>query len=176
MSELKPCPFCGTSEWLEVSPCGSMTTDMPKRPYRVVCEHIEHDSVDGPVAYGSAEAIAAWNRRATPTHPDYAALLATVAKATPGEWTLGDPEMDEKRNARLTELVAYLRDDGWQTIESAPKDGTLFLAWSRKHGFCSMRIVGIRHETWEISPTGLLDPPEPTRWRPLPAPPEQGEG
>ena len=65
---MEPCPFCGAIEHLHVSKCGSLLGDMPGRPYRVVCDHIDHDQVQGPVAYGRMEAIAAWNRRA-PAQP-----------------------------------------------------------------------------------------------------------
>ncbi len=58
------CPFCGSDEHLSVGAHGSLTADMPARPYRVICSHIDHDAVCGPVAYGKSEAIAAWNRRA----------------------------------------------------------------------------------------------------------------
>lgn len=62
--ELKACPWCGSTEHLSLSKCGSLTADMPSRPYRVVCNHIDHDQVQGPVAYGRLEAITAWNTRA----------------------------------------------------------------------------------------------------------------
>lgn len=64
--ELLPCPFCGSAEHLTVSTVGSLTADMPKRPYRVECHHVEHDTVGGPTDYGRAYAIAAWNRRHPP--------------------------------------------------------------------------------------------------------------
>lgn len=66
MTELKPCPWCDSVEHLVVSPCGSLTADMPDRPYRVVCNHIDHDQVQGPVEYGRYSAIRAWNTRAAP--------------------------------------------------------------------------------------------------------------
>ncbi|WP_422057686.1 hypothetical protein [Sphingomonas sp.] len=63
---LKPCPFCGSDEHLFVGWVGSLTGDMPDRPYRVSCNNLDHDTVTGPVAYGRHAAIAAWNTRATP--------------------------------------------------------------------------------------------------------------
>lgn len=64
---LKPCPFCGETEHLSLRSIGSMTGDMPARPYCVVCSNIEHDNVSGPVDYGKAAATAAWNRRSVPS-------------------------------------------------------------------------------------------------------------
>lgn len=62
---LKSCPFCGSNEYLSIVKFGSLTGDMPARPYRVVCSQIDHDDVCGPVGYGRPDAIAAWNRRAS---------------------------------------------------------------------------------------------------------------
>lgn len=62
---LEPCPWCGTVEHLSFQWPGSMTADMPDRPCRVVCTHIDHDTVVGPTAYGKFAAIAAWNTRLT---------------------------------------------------------------------------------------------------------------
>ena len=60
---LDPCPWCGTTEHLSVQAVGSMTSDMPARPFRVFCTHIDHDTISGPVDYGRAGAIITWNRR-----------------------------------------------------------------------------------------------------------------
>ena len=60
---LLPCPFCGTDEHLSRQRVGSRTADMPAHPYRIVCHHIDHDTVCGPVAYGEPAAIDAWNTR-----------------------------------------------------------------------------------------------------------------
>lgn len=79
--ELKPCPFCGTSDHLHIGPTGSMTSDMPSRPHRVACLHVDHDAVIGPTAYGKQAAIAAWNTRATPAQPDTALVEAIVEAA-----------------------------------------------------------------------------------------------
>lgn len=64
---LEACPWCGLTEHLSVRAEGSYTPDMPARPYRVVCNHIDHDTVEGPIGYGRKGATAAWNRRASPT-------------------------------------------------------------------------------------------------------------
>lgn len=64
LDKLEPCPFCGTTDHLSLLAPGSMTPDMPSRPYQVICSHIDHDTVAGPTDYGRTAAIAAWNRRA----------------------------------------------------------------------------------------------------------------
>lgn len=61
--KLKPCPFCGSAERLAFQSVGSLVGDMPARPFRVVCTDIGHGDVHGPVAYGKAEALTAWNTR-----------------------------------------------------------------------------------------------------------------
>jgi hypothetical protein len=64
---------------------------------------------------------------------------------------------------------------GWQPIESAPKDGSPFVGWDAKQGRCIMRqwFVGatLHSETWAIDPSGIIDPPGPHLWAPLPARP-----
>ncbi len=64
--KLKPCPFCGSAERLAFQSVGSLVGDMPARPFRVVCTDIGHGDVHGPVAYGKAEALTAWNTRPAP--------------------------------------------------------------------------------------------------------------
>ncbi len=70
--ELLPCPFCWTSAHLSYQWPGSMTADMPDRPCRVICSHIDHDTVVGPTGYGKRAAITAWNTR--------------ISHSLPGDW------------------------------------------------------------------------------------------
>lgn len=64
-----PCPWCGVADRLRVTCVGSLTADMPDRPYQVRCGHLDCEDVAGPVAYGRGAAIAAWNRRAPASQP-----------------------------------------------------------------------------------------------------------
>ena len=66
-ASLDACPWCSTNEHLSFQRTGSMTADMPDRPCRVVCTHIDHDTVVGPTAYGKPAAITAWNTRTQQT-------------------------------------------------------------------------------------------------------------
>lgn len=60
--------------------------------------------------------------------------------------------------------------EAWQPIESAPRDGTRFLAWCPYVGRAIMRIHGLHRETWAIDPSGKLGC-QPTHWMKLPEPP-----
>lgn len=62
VSELRPCPFCAAADHLSIVAVGSLTSDMQARPYQVVCRHLDCEDVRGPIAFGRAGAIAAWNR------------------------------------------------------------------------------------------------------------------
>jgi hypothetical protein len=60
---------------------------------------------------------------------------------------------------------------GWMPIETAPKDGTVFIAWGAPYRYLA---EWSKHDDgWVCSADG--DPPEqlylPTLWHPLPAPP-----
>jgi hypothetical protein len=62
--------------------------------------------------------------------------------------------------------------DGWQTIDSAPKDGTEFLAgWLDRDTITKATFTGdgrlVDVEDW----SGWISGGEPTHWHPLPAPP-----
>ena len=65
--ELKPCPFCGGSEYLQVRRRGAMHSSMPDIPMAVLCNNESCEDVWGPTMYGELDAIAAWNNRHTDT-------------------------------------------------------------------------------------------------------------
>lgn len=59
----------------------------------------------------------------------------------------------------------------WQPIDTAPKDGTLFMAWCPKSKLSLMVFNNpIESETWSLTGPSYVVP-EPTHWMPLPSPP-----
>lgn len=58
------CPWCGQTENLRFRSVGSLTSDMPARPHKVLCMNGDCEDVSGPVAYGKLGAARAWNKRA----------------------------------------------------------------------------------------------------------------
>ena len=74
-------------------------------------------------------------------------------------------------------VEAAMRDDGWQPIETAPKDGTDILIGG-DHGYSG----GVLQAEWGITrlghPAGWVDMEgdtyNPTHWMPLPAAPTEG--
>ena len=71
-------------------------------------------------------------------------------------------------------------DDGWRTMESAPKDGVPFLAWIDFEGGCpDMHAIvswNGENETWHYNGAyaygGCREGFFVKNWRPLPSPPE----
>jgi len=64
-----------------------------------------------------------------------------------------------------------MASDGWQPIETAPRDGTEILAWfppNRQAPTGARTIVQWHHGDW-YSPFFIA----PTMWQPLPAPPKE---
>lgn len=98
--ELLPCPWCGSGEHLSFQQVGSLTADMPDRPYRVICTHIDHDTVTGPTAYGEIAAAVAWNTRA----------VVAEAKGEPVAWLYCIP--DGERWVREHRDINF-SPDGW---------------------------------------------------------------
>ncbi len=85
--------------------------------------------------------------------------------------TAGDPDP-----LRLLATITALKAERvWQPIETAPRDGSRFLAFQRGDG-------DQRFECWWQDDFGIWSgwmddwdgEPEPTHWMPLPTPPETG--
>ena len=76
----------------------------------------------------------------------------------------------------LRELRAY-RKDGWQPIETAPRDGTLILTFEASEGIATSAyrpdLAGNTGYVW-FNPDHET-PTCPTHWMPLPAAPEPQE-
>jgi len=90
--------------------------------------------------------------------------LECFGEATPPELAM---------RAALTAALA-VRDEGiregWQPIETAPKDGTHFIAWDGFHVFeCMWNGQWAQAQTLSGRPWTKL-------WQPLPTPPSRGEG
>lgn len=71
----------------------------------------------------------------------------------------------------ITTLKAQLKKHEWQSIESAPKDGTMFLAWHKdfEHG------AGVAYFSEVYNKFMVGNRPQPTLWYPLPTPPKEEE-
>lgn len=122
--KLLPCPFCGTTEQLVNTPCGSMTVDMPSQPYRVVCTHLDCENVSGPagpVGYGKNASADAWNRRALPSLPsDIDGLVEELERGLEG--TSDGPWHTHRRSYDIVVRNAdhyLLRTEQWGRLEPA---------------------------------------------------------
>lgn len=73
----------------------------------------------------------------------------------------------------LPHLLSVAERETWQPIETAPKDGTVFLACWVTDGGPYFGAVQWQYDGWveNSEPVGL-----PTHWMPLPAPPTPTEG
>lgn len=83
----------------------------------------------------------------------------------------GPGDGDDIARAVLAAVLPRVRAEGWRTIESAPKDGTVVQLWSpdaARHGV----MLGYFSDDWFEEWTDNFIDAEPTRWRPLPPPPD----
>ena len=89
-------------------------------------------------------------------------------------------ELNELINQAADMLDTRKSDDGWRTMESAPKDGGPFLAWIDFEGGCpDMHAIvswNGENETWHYNGAyaygGCREGFFVKNWRPLPSPPE----
>jgi len=91
---------------------------------------------------------------------------------------MGGPSMAGKRRAKrmwsamlaaAPQPPATAQDDGWQPIETAPRNHFPVHVWSKKYG----QVVAFLDITWTWWPVPAIEPLDdsPTHWRPLPQPP-----
>ena len=191
MDELKPCPFCGGKPTLMFNSV-------------VECRHCPNGKYSG---YPSAD-ITAWNTRAA-SGGDSASLeqrarelFDSMMGAAYGGSTIGNIVCAETTRGRLEAawlplITAALANQqgvgGWQPIESAPKDGTLYLCWvdairygERDDGQVDTADVSaVDFGEWRNFETGgahinmmgdIGDGQKITHWMPLPAAPTQPAG
>ena len=76
MSDLKPCPFCGTDDHLSFVRIGSAVNGYT--PYAVRCRHLDCDEVQGPTGNGKLDARRLWN--AQPVSTEISSLRSRVAE------------------------------------------------------------------------------------------------
>lgn len=96
------------------------------------------------------------------------------APLPPPAWTTfkeNDPEVamvyETQAGCYLSALTAagYAVEQGWQPIETAPKDRSWIMTYQPGHG----RVRAINIDYWAEEDGGWNG--KPTHWRPLPAPP-----
>lgn len=101
------------------------------------------------------------------------------------------PRIPNLARQLLTDAAALIRElvwrEKWQPIETAPKDGSTIILWSRyqsepvtaawaPRGRWASRwdgttVIEAQGDTY----TDYAEPSEPTHWRPLPAPPVEAK-
>lgn len=98
------------------------------------------------------------------------------------EWPAGTLWLKDEYRARARRFLAAMpsrSDDGWRTIDSAPKDGTEVLVCRPDGDEWEMRVAYWTGRRWwlEVYDNGLERSSiyEPTHWRPLPPPPNDGD-
>lgn len=117
----------------------------------------------------------------TMTEQEVEAALEAAKKA----FYEGDPtdKRGQIRAALLAAAAARPAQDGWQPIETAPKDGTPVLLWIEFFCASGGPMEGVRPmmaTCWNHGDGWYGGPSQvpgfsPTHWRPLPAPPQQSE-
>jgi len=61
----------------------------------------------------------------------------------------------------------------WQTIDNAPKDGTIIMLYCPSLSITKYPTIGVNHgDGWELAFDDCLEEIFPTHWMPLPLPPE----
>ena len=83
-------------------------------------------------------------------------------------------ELNELINQAADMLDTRKSDDGWRTMESAPKDGSEVLGYIDE----AYAVVKFGCGRWTLTESGAYAEDDewwPTYWRPLPSPPKEGK-
>jgi Protein of unknown function (DUF551) len=70
------------------------------------------------------------------------------------------------------ELLELREKTRWRPIETAPKDGSMLIAWCQYMDVAQARFSQ-RRQQWLFSDYGDESDWKPTHWMPMPSPPEQ---
>lgn len=179
IDQLKPCPFCGGKD-LTYHEDTSEDEPTMKYAWHVFCRDCHcHGRNNFPIGWcESKEAAAeAWNLRGHLRHriDDIEAQPSPEAEKVMEEiyWanTIEDPTLDQFRPAILPILTRYaaaVRAQNWQTMDTAPKDGTVINAVARypdaTSGFPT--YISFMDGKWVASSRTPLHKVIPWAWRP----------
>jgi hypothetical protein len=82
-------------------------------------------------------------------------------------WMRGVEYNEQPCSCGLAALLDAERGEGWQPIESGPKDGTPVLLWWPHHA--SRALIGVCHfDHWSSEGANGCQRVQPTHWMPLP--------
>jgi hypothetical protein len=109
------------------------------------------------------------HRKAEPSSPRPA--LRDYVQHKPGcaylAWMRGVEYNEQPCSCGLAALLDAERGEGWQPIESGPKDGTPVLLWWPHHA--SRALIGVCHfDHWSSEGANGCQRVQPTHWMPLP--------
>ena len=170
--ELFPCPFCGHVadfcededgwRWVECTSCGV---------------GISHSA--GFFNNDSKEHLSvAWNSRASPASvPEVTDGMAIAFHNALTDGAIGQAEVDEIKTGLRAALAAAptppVSEDHWLPIETAPKDGSKFLAWRRHSTIPLIVFYNAEYDQYECNDGHLVF--SITHWMPLPKAPAMQE-
>ena len=161
---IEACPFCGGKAQI----FGKQWTGFPFVECQICTVKISGGS--------KREAIAAWNTRARPQQDEATRdrLLESFGRALGNDpicgGRVGSDTVKYLVDLALSAQQERSRDEGWRTIESAPRDGSRVLVWAEQYSAaCAAEFNGFHG--WCIHGTPLRH--QPSKWQPLPAPPTE---
>lgn len=79
----------------------------------------------------------------------------------------GDKSSQSNKLSSILNTIEKQPEIAWMPIETAPRDGTLFLSWSEDYGQC---VGSMSHGCFDICGQEDIEY-RPTHWMPLPPPP-----